>query len=124
MSWEFATTMAIYKRGNVWYYHFQKNGKRYQASTGTSDRIKAAQIEIQAKEGVGKEHRLPRNGDISDPGVYFLQSPSTNVVKVGCSGNVTKRLANYETQNPESLILLARFPVTDYRKAEAVIHDF
>lgn len=114
--------MALYKRGHYWWYDFQHKGKRYQANTNQTDRLLAEASQEQAKSEVGQNLRMRR--ETADPGVYFLLSQATSFVKVGCSGNVSERIGQYETTNPEKLTLIAKLPIVEYHKAEKVIHEF
>jgi integrase len=44
--------MGLTIRGKVWYYDFQKGGKRYQASTGCTNKNKAREVEAKIKTDV------------------------------------------------------------------------
>ncbi len=51
--------MSLYKRNNVYYYDFTINGKRYNRSTGCSNKREAAKIERIAKKWIKAGKGLP-----------------------------------------------------------------
>ena len=51
--------MSLYKRNNVYYYDFTINGKRYNRSTGSSNKREAAKIERIAKKWIKAGKGLP-----------------------------------------------------------------
>jgi len=115
--------MSLFNRNGTFHYDFIHKGKRYQGSTGEDDRARALIVEDEAKRNLGKNPRWVRS-ESAEPGIYFLQSPSTKLVKVGCSGNLGKRIKDYDTHSAESLYLLAKIPAVDYREAEKEMHEF
>jgi len=120
--------MSLVKRrnSNIWMYDFWHKGKRYQGSTGKSNRSDALVVESQEKEKVGKDgaHGRKINHDAPDPGVYFLRSPHTHYVKIGCSSNMERRIASYRTVHSEKLEILAKIPCVRFEDAEKEIHAF
>jgi len=116
--------MALTKRGAIWWFSFQHNGKRYQGSTSKEDRAEAEIVQDEAKKSVGKGLRPYRRKEMQEPGVYCLLSRATGLVKVGCSGNMSFRIEQYVTANPEKLQLLAKIPAIDYLEAEKTFHEF
>ena len=44
--------MSLFKRGDVWWSYFYKDGVRHQSSTGTANRRQAETIEAKFKEEV------------------------------------------------------------------------
>ena len=42
--------MSLWKRGNVWWVYFYIDGRRHQASTGTSNRRQAEQVELKLRQ--------------------------------------------------------------------------
>src|SRR3990167_8958348 len=111
--------MSLYKsRNGLYSYDFRFKKTRFQGRTGTSDRVKAELIQQEAMSNAGREIR-PRKEAV-EPGVYFLLSPSIGLIKVGCSSNMTQRLAELEAMNGDSLHVVAKIPAIEYRKAEAI----
>ena len=47
--------MSLFKRGNVWWSYFYRDGVRHQYSTGTSNRRQAETIEAKLKEEVNNQ---------------------------------------------------------------------
>lgn len=47
--------MSLYKRGDIWWAYFYRDGIRHQQSTGTSNRRQAETIEAKLKEEVNKQ---------------------------------------------------------------------
>jgi hypothetical protein len=56
--------MAIFKRGNIWYFRVQRNGKEYKFSLGTSDVNEAQELAAKAKENLPKRkgNGQPKHG--------------------------------------------------------------
>jgi hypothetical protein len=53
--------VSLLKRGSVWWSYFYVDGIRYQQSTGTSNRRRAEQIEVQHKAEINaRKHGLVR----------------------------------------------------------------
>jgi integrase len=70
--------MALHKRGNIWYYDFQKNGRRYQGPTGQTNKNKAREVEDKLKTdialqkfGIAPKAGVPRLGRfLADDGPF------------------------------------------------------
>lgn len=114
--------MSLSKRAGIYHYDFYINKKRYQGSCRTSDRLKAEVFEQEEKAKLGKETR-PRK-ETKEPGVYFVLSTATGLVKVGCSGNLTERLKDLDDSGAEYYHLLCKLPILEYQSAEKVFHEF
>lgn len=62
------------------------------------------------------------NGLIEDDGIiYFLLFPQTNMIKVGFTQNIEKRLSAYKTHCAENYELIKTIPGSKFK--EKVIHD-
>lgn len=112
--------MALHLRGKVWWADFQSNRKHVQVSTKTHDRAEAEKIQEMLR---GKKLKTDHRDEL-DPGLYFLQSPALQLVKIGCSGNAARRIEDLRNMNADDLVLLAKIKTKQYRTAESVIHDF
>lgn len=64
----------------------------------------------------------PTPAEAKGPGVYFLKSPSTGLIKIGRSRNMYARIDGLRRGGPEDLIVIAAFPVRDHRGAEETFH--
>lgn len=62
-----------------------------------------------------------QKGDISSPSVYFIQAERTNMVKIGFSTNVAKRLRSLQTACSTKVRLLVAIPGN--REAERAYHE-
>ena len=89
--------MSLYKRGNIWWYNFRKNGKPYQGSTEVSNKNKDREILeklktdlAQARFGLAPQRSSPLLKDFLAPDGKFLQHKDKNS-KVASTANHYRR---------------------------------
>lgn len=51
--------MALYERGNVWWYRFRWNGKQYRGSCQTSKKAEAVKVEALLMAKLAENKALP-----------------------------------------------------------------
>jgi hypothetical protein len=108
--------MGLYKRkgSQNFYFAYMRNGVQEIISTRTSDLDEAKAFAA----NVPSRRIFPT----PDPGIYFLHAVQSGLIKIGCSGNLPKRLTELHDMIPEPLILIGTISTPDYRMFEGVIH--
>lgn len=67
---------------------------------------------------------MPYKFPAVDPGVYFLRSGATGLVKIGNSRDVGDRVHWMQRAAAEELTLLRKVPCEDCRRAERMFHEY
>jgi hypothetical protein len=67
---------------------------------------------------------MPYQFPAVDPGVYFLKSTSTGLIKIGQSRDVGMRIHWTCKASAETLQLIATLPTDEPRQAERILHRF
>lgn len=112
----------IRKHGRFLWIDYFVGGKRRYENTRTNDRLAAA--ELLSQREAAREYGPPTKRAPVLPGVYFLRSRHTKLVKVGMSANVTKRVGGLVEGLPGKCDLVSLITTSRYREAETALHQF
>jgi hypothetical protein len=113
---------SIRKHGHYWRISYYRDGKRVFENTYKQHRFEAEEILAQREEGIGASRRSPSQPVA--PGIYFLRSRTTGLVKIGMSRNLPKRIEGLKRILPDKIDVLALLPAADCAGAENSIHRF
>lgn len=113
----------LQKRGMIWYaVYYDKKGRRKKVSTKCTDKEAARAVlhrfEQQIHGAIEGSSSVPE--DTETDKVYFVRSGTTGPIKIGVAKNLSTRLCDLQTGNPETIVLLAWVP--GGRALEAELH--
>ena len=105
--------MSLWKRGNVWWVYFYIDGRRHQASTGTSNRRQAEQVELKLRQEANlRRHQLVQ----VDPQMVFGALAARFIANAGPRPHHLDRLKHllpYFADIP--LVRISKGMARDYR---------
>ncbi len=110
---------SIHKRGNIYHIAYRIRGRQYWESSRSTAR--AAAEALLSERMTGRESSRIRK-QCSHPGVYFLQSATTGLVKIGCSGNIPERIATLRRGSADKLAIVGTILTKDFLRMEGAFH--
>jgi Meiotically up-regulated gene 113 len=113
---------GIRQRGQSFEISYRINGKRRFESLQVDSIAEAEAILLEREAGIPGAKR--QRGSRREPGIYFVREEETGLIKVGCSGDVPRRIAELQASHPFQLTLIARLPVKGFFTAEKIIHRY